>query len=708
MAANPLTGRSDPSVEWYEKLVLWEQGKLAEAPQPAFPEGGNPLLLLEAMARSEAEEEEEDAPTLSLDGTVLSVEALAAHSAKSESAEYQNVWDADGRPLRTGPPTTASYYASRDQSPEERSATRDQPYLLNGDDSVQKWIEREGTSLKPTSGSLVTCHLIKRHVDGSICATTYDGEPLSLKLFCDEDRNSVPGADRYVQGLHEGLSSMRLGEKAHFVVCPEKAYGLKGLYPTIPDASAQHPRGHAVCYEVELITIEEDATTQQVADPQSFFLLQRPDGYDWTGLTATSTEKACGFCGRPERALHQRSFRKCGRCKSELYCSKACATKAWPGHKLICAAPEDHLVLEAEAVTDALVLNREDAICAYVSTKLERPPKILVIVAYRNQLPLQDRQPQLFKFVPYMIAFLGSARPACEFKIVIATQTDDGRKFNRGRLMNAAFKDMQGEDFDSVIFHDVDLLPSEELRPYYCVPPCGGRPCHLGGRWRSKYSDDAFVGGAIAFTPKDFIKINGFANDNWGWGLDDEELGLRMAECGLRVVKPSVGSYCDLDPINLKNIVQSDERGYYNEWWNMDMENGKCSPKLGPIDWTLYKQWFRERGLCDVGGHSELVARTHEFGGRVVRLLYAVENDAERKEGTVALVSARLSMRACLDARLTGPVADAALATTRSLAAMGNLDPRRARVIDVKLLAPEQKLALRDGPAERPRRRLAM
>ena len=179
--------------------------------------------------------------------------------------------------------------------------------------------------------------------------------------------------------------------------------------------------------------------------------------------------------------------------------------------------------------------------------------------------------------------------------------------------MNTAFREMRGAEFDSVIFHDVDILPSEELMPYYATPPCEGRPCHLGGRWRSKYTEDAFVGGAIAFHPQDFVSINGYANDNWGWGLDDEELGLRMVECGLRVVKPAHGSYCDLDPINLYNIVHSDERGYYAKWWNLDMENGKCSPKLGAIDWSLYKAWFRARGLCDIAGNSELVARRVEI-----------------------------------------------------------------------------------------------
>ena len=104
---------------------------------------------------------------------------------------------------------------------------------------------------------------------------------------------------------------------------------------------------------------------------------------------------------------------------------------------------------------------------------------------------------------------------------------------------------------------------------------------------------------------------------------------------------------------------------------------------------------------------STQVARTTEFGGRVVRLLHALENDHERKEGTVALVSARMSMRACLDARLTGPVAERALAQTQQLAALGNLDARKAREMDVRALAPEQRLALQDSAPPRPRRRLA-
>ena len=398
-------------MRWYENWLMWEQGKLEEAPSPDFEEGGNPLALLEAMALAEDQDVSDEAPRLDNAGA----EALVASGeiTKPESASYQRFWDEDGRPLRSGPPTHQDYYGNdAPASQEELSATRDKPYFLNGDDSVQKWITTPSESeKKPVAGSCVACHVIKRHLDGSICATTHEGEPLQLKLFCDEDRNGVPGADRYVQGLHEGLSSMRVGETAHFVVAPEKAYGLKGLYPTVPGATKRHPRGSWLWYEVELLAIEEDASTGTITDPRSFFLLQRPDGYDWTGLTQQE-DQACGFCGRPERALHQRKFKKCSRCKTMVYCSADCAKRHWPTHRLTCSKPEDHLVLEAEAsLTNALTVKRDDAVATYISTKLGHvPPKILVIVAYRNQLPLQDRQPQLFKFVPYMIAFLGSCR----------------------------------------------------------------------------------------------------------------------------------------------------------------------------------------------------------------------------------------------------------------------------------------------------------
>ena len=52
-------------------------------------------------------------------------------------------------------------------------------------------------------------------------------------------------------------------------------------------------------------------------------------------------------------------------------------------------------------------------------------------------------------------------------KVFIIEQSDDNRKFNRGQLLNLGFLLAEKENFDNYIFHDVDLIPSEELLPYY-------------------------------------------------------------------------------------------------------------------------------------------------------------------------------------------------------------------------------------------------
>jgi hypothetical protein len=79
-----------------------------------------------------------------------------------------------------------------------------------------------------------------------------------------------------------------------------------------------------------------------------------------------------------------------------------------------------------------------------------------------------------------LLAFLRvlSTRP---FKIFIIEQSDDGRKFNRGKLLNIGFDLAVKEGYDVFIFHDVDLIPSVELVPYYTDVP--ENPVHIARVW---------------------------------------------------------------------------------------------------------------------------------------------------------------------------------------------------------------------------------
>ena len=76
------------------------------------------------------------------------------------------------------------------------------------------------------------------------------------------------------------------------------------------------------------------------------------------------------------------------------------------------------------------------------SAPAERPPHsvVAIIVPYRLQKE-QDRAAQLGAFLQHMAAFFGGTaeETGTAVLVVIAEQAADGRKFNRGQLLNAGY-----------------------------------------------------------------------------------------------------------------------------------------------------------------------------------------------------------------------------------------------------------------------------
>ena len=114
---------------------------------------------------------------------------------------------------------------------------------------------------------------------------------------------------------------------------------------------------------------------------------------------------------------------------------------------------------------------------------LEQTPKgVAIVVCFRLQHG-QRRDQELTAFIPHMsrvMAGLQAAGAIKKWHIFIVQQTgsqhEDGIKFNRGKLLNIGFK-LAPADFDTFIFHDVDLLPGDDLAPYYAQYP--HRPLHI-------------------------------------------------------------------------------------------------------------------------------------------------------------------------------------------------------------------------------------
>jgi hypothetical protein len=137
--------------------------------------------------------------------------------------------------------------------------------------------------------------------------------------------------------------------------------------------------------------------------------------------------------------------------------------------------------------------------------------RLAIIVPYRN------RKENMKEFLPYIQNYIKNI----DYKIFIVEQAND-LPFNKGILLNIGFTEAQ--EFDYFCFHDIDMLPIESDYSY--------RPnvTHLAEKVEQfdwKLPGRIYVGGVIMFDKPAYVRINGFANQFWGWGYEDDEIWYR-------------------------------------------------------------------------------------------------------------------------------------------------------------------------------------
>ncbi|KAF3362172.1 putative UDPgalactose-glucose galactosyltransferase [Chlamydiales bacterium STE3] len=170
--------------------------------------------------------------------------------------------------------------------------------------------------------------------------------------------------------------------------------------------------------------------------------------------------------------------------------------------------------------------------------------QLAVIVPYR------DREEHLKQFVPHLQGFLRDQ----PHRIYIIEQAS-GKSFNRGKLLNIGFSKAKGS-CDYVCFHDIDMLPVEADYSYSEVPT------HLAThveqfKFAMPYPD--YFGGVTLFNLHDFALINGYHNDYFGWGLEDDDLRLRCFLHGLTVQSRS-GTFLSLEHKHAEEIHPDTQR----------------------------------------------------------------------------------------------------------------------------------------------------
>ena len=151
--------------------------------------------------------------------------------------------------------------------------------------------------------------------------------------------------------------------------------------------------------------------------------------------------------------------------------------------------------------------------------------KLGVCVPYRN------RELHLHEFIPKISKYLKDRD--IDFEIYICHQVDD-KLFNRGATKNIAAKHAFEEGCDYIVWHDIDMIPEEGGGADYSYPE--NAPRHIATQisqmdYQLKYHE--YFGGAVLFTKEQVEATNGYSNDYWDWGMEDDDLFWRCFKEGL-------------------------------------------------------------------------------------------------------------------------------------------------------------------------------
>ena len=149
--------------------------------------------------------------------------------------------------------------------------------------------------------------------------------------------------------------------------------------------------------------------------------------------------------------------------------------------------------------------------------------KLGVCVPYRN------REEHLHQFIPRVGKHL--KEQGIDFQMYFAHQVDD-KLFNRGAMKNIAAKHAFEDGCDYIVWHDIDMIPEEGVDYSYCTD----NPIHLATKisqmdYGLKYHE--YFGGAVLFTKEQVEATNGYSNDYWDWGMEDDDLFWRCHLEGL-------------------------------------------------------------------------------------------------------------------------------------------------------------------------------
>ncbi|GAB1288394.1 Beta-1,4-galactosyltransferase 1 [Apodemus speciosus] len=129
--------------------------------------------------------------------------------------------------------------------------------------------------------------------------------------------------------------------------------------------------------------------------------------------------------------------------------------------------------------------------------------------------------------------------PACPEESPLLERKAGETMFNRAKLLNIGFQEaLKDYDYNCFVFSDVDLIPMDDHNAYRCF----SQPRHISvamDKFGYSLPYVQYFGGVSALSKQQFLAINGFPNNYWGWGGEDDDIFNRLVHKGMSISRPN-------------------------------------------------------------------------------------------------------------------------------------------------------------------------
>lgn len=155
-------------------------------------------------------------------------------------------------------------------------------------------------------------------------------------------------------------------------------------------------------------------------------------------------------------------------------------------------------------------------------------------------IPFRDRDAHLRQLLPGLRLALQSQ--GIDYRVLVVEQ-EAGRLFNRGKLINVGVH-YAADTTDYYCIHDVDAVP---VVANYACPSQPLRLVHKVYRALSEEARPAhYFSAAISIRKEHIAAANGFSNEYWGWGKEDDDFFFRLLLAGFVCYFDTHGRFHDL------------------------------------------------------------------------------------------------------------------------------------------------------------------